>query len=409
MKRITVIEHEFLPIVKEQSQGQKALSFKHSEALQKLEQKLPSNAFSWIHQGVKFANYCGVISLGNLLIEILPKIHGKETEPGACRKALIRMLIKARKLKSQKSGMASIDMQKHSLLDVFILHFCDQLHAELMQGMIRSYVARKENINVLRGRLLAEQQFKHNLAHKERLFCQYDEMSSDNAHNQVIKHVLRLMLKLTAGVMARKQVVELLMRFDPISDVKVHLQMIDKLTFNRSTCRYEFIIQQCRWFIQGLYPDVLVGNNPCLSLLFDMNRLFELYVASVFRKIAWAAGLRMREQGPQKYMVRREDLSQEVFLMKPDMAFYDTNNNIVSIADAKWKILDEREKKLGIAQSDLYQMAAYSRRYGVDSLTLIYPKQQWLQNPIKLRLKGTETMLNIMPIDITSKNLSARI
>lgn len=401
MEAISVIEHESLPIVQKRLQDQKALSPEHVTALGKLERQLPPGAFSWGYRSVKFAHYCGVISLGNLSLEILPKIYGKETEPGDCRKALIKMLLKAKRLKVQRGGTANIALQKHVLLDVFILNFCDQLHAELMQGMIRCYVERNANLNVIRGRLRIEQQFKHNLAHKERLYCQYDELSTDNSHNQIIKYVLKLLLKVSTGVMARKQLSELLMRFDSIGDVAANLQMINNLSFDRSTCRYESVFKQCRWFMQGLHPDVLVGRDSCITLLFDMNRLFESYVANVLRKLAWADGKRMREQGPQKYMVRREDRDEQLFLMKPDIVFLDSKNRISSIADAKWKILDDREKKLGISQADLYQMAGYAMRYGTKQLALIYPKQKQLQNSIELQLQGSKVRVKIIPIDVT--------
>ncbi len=402
MNAITLIEHEVLPIVPERSRGQRALSVEHANALGKLEKQFPAKTFSWGHRSVKFSNYCGVISLGNLSLEILPKIYGKETEPGACRKALIKMLVKARRLKVQRGGTANIALQKQALLDVFILLFCEQLHAELLQGMIRYYVERNENLNVLRGRLRLEQQFKFNLSHRERMYCQYDELNADNPHNQVIKFVLRLMMKVSMGLMVRKHLNELLMRFDAIGDVNVDLHMIDSLSFNRSTCRYEHIFKQCRWFIQGLHPDVLVGCDPCITLLFDMNRLFESHVANIFRKLAWADGKRLREQGPQKYMVHRDDRNEQLFLMKPDMVFLDSDNRFVAIADAKWKILDDREKKLGISQSDLYQMAGYATRYRVDRLALIYPKQQWLQNSIDLQLQGTTSTLKVIPVDVTT-------
>lgn len=404
MESITLIEHEVLPIVIKRTRGQKALTVEEAAALGRLEEQFPPQTFSWGHRSVKFAQYCGVISLGKLSLEILPKIYGKETELGACRKALIKMLVKAKRLKAQRGGTADIALQKHALLDVFILHFCDQLHAELMQGMIRNYIERNENINVLRGRLRVEQQFKHNLAHKERLYCQYDELSVDNPHNQVIKCVLRMMLALSIGTMARKQLTELLMRFDAITDMKIDTQVIDSLTFNRFTCRYESIFMQCRWFLQGLHPDVLVGHDSCLTLLFDMNKLFETYVASIFRKLAWKEGLRLREQGPQKYMVRRDDRNEQLFLMKPDIVFLDTNNRFKAIADAKWKLLDDREKKLGISQADLYQMASYAMRYRVDRLALVYPKQQWLQNPVELQLQGTSSRLRVVPVDVSPQN-----
>lgn len=390
----------------ERGRGQKALSSKHAFALARLEKYLPAQTFSWAHNSVKFSQYCGVISLGNISLEILPKIYGKEREPGACRKALIKMLIKAKKLKVQTGGSANIALQKYSLLDVFIIHFCNQLRAELMQGMIRLYVEKNENLMVLRGRIRMEKQFKYNLAHEERLFCQYDELSDDNLHNQTIKYVLKILMKFAKGIDAKKQVTELLMRFDKISDIEVDLHILDNLKFDRTTCRYEPIFKQCRWFLEGLHPDVLVGKNPCITLLFDMNRLFESYVANIFRKQAWANGIRMQEQKPQKYMIRREDNENQIFLMKPDMTFHDSDKKIIAIADAKWKLLDTRDKKLGISQADLYQMSAYATRYGVNNLALVYPKQQWLQDIIELQIQNTLANIKVIPIDVISNSTS---
>lgn len=403
MEVLTVIEHESVPILRSRVRGQKALEHSHAEALVKLEGELPAKAWSWGNQAIKFGHYCGVISLGNLAVEILPKIYGVEVDVGASRYALIRMLAKARRLKLRRSGSAGIALQKHSLLDVFILNFCDQLHAQLMQGKIRRYIERNENLNVLRGRLRIEQQFKQNLAHRERLFCQYDELSEDNIHNQVLKYVMKVLRKMAIGNRAHLQVTELLMRFDSISDVAADTALLDSLSFDRSTARYESIFDQCRWFLEGLHPDVLAGKTTCISLLFDMNQLFEAYVAAELRKIAWGEGLRVREQGPRKYFARRHDTDEQIFMMKPDISFLDENNKVIAIADAKWKILDEGEKKSGISQADLYQMESYATRYRVNELYLVYPMQQKMTTTIKLALKGSGATVNILPFDVTAK------
>ncbi len=405
MEVLTILEHESIPVRASRQIGQRVLSQIHANALSKLEQKLPSKTWSWGHQSIKFGHYCGVISLGNLLIEILPKIYGIETDPGSSRQALVRMLAKARHLKLQKVGAAQIALQKHSLLDIFIISFCEQLHTQMMQGVIRQYIERCENLNVLRGRLRIELQFKHNLAHRERLFCQYDELSEDIPHNQVIKYVLRLLSKSALGVSASKQVNELRMHFDSISDITVDLSTIEQLSFDRSTARYKPVFEQCRWFVEGFNPDIMTGNASCISLLFNMNQLFESYVASELRKSAWSRGLKLREQGPQKYMARRLDTDAQVFLMKPDISLLDNQNRIVLIADAKWKILDESEKKLGVSQADLYQMESYGVRYQVKELALIYPMQQKLTNPVQIDFQSSGAKVTLFPYDITCRSL----
>ena len=406
---LTLLEHEAIPVVRSRRNGQKELEQKHADALEKLERKLPSKAWSWRNREVKFSHYCGVVSLGDVSIEILPKIYGAEVEVGSSRDALIRMLASARRLKLHKAGSAQTALQKHSLLDIFILHFCAQLHDQLRQGAIRKYVKREKNLNVLRGRLLTERQFKFNLARRERLFCRYDELSEDNLYNQTLKFVLEVLMRTAKGNRAVQEVSGLFMRFDPISDRRINVRGLDSLNFDRLTERYESIFQWCRCFLEGYYPDILGKGKSCLSILFDMNWLFEAYVGTQLRRDARSKHLRIREQGPQRYFATRRysDMSHKpVFWMKPDISLMDKEENILCIADAKWKILDEGEKDLGITQADMYQMGSYASVYGVKSLALIYPMQKKLTKPITLTLEGSGATLHVLPVDLSKKKIT---
>ena len=385
---VSCLEHEALRVVPHRVAGERALSERHAELLARLEKTLPLGTFTRGHHTIKWAQYCGVIQLDDLTLEILPKIYGKESDPGACRLALVKMLEKARLLQSHRIGQADIHVQRHTLLDVFILQFCDELQQQLVQGKIREYVSREENLPVVRGRLLVSQQFKYNLAHRERLFCRYDELSEDILLNRIIRYTLRLLLPMSKSGVARKAVTEQLMAFDGVEDEVITLEAFNRLNQNRHTNRYQNIIAQCRMFIAGLSPDVFHGKAQACSLLFDMNKLFESWVAAMLRKPAWQQGLKLREQGPRKYLAYREDLGRDVFQMKPDIALLNHANEVVFIADAKWKLLNAEEAKLGIAQPDLYQLQAYASRYGVSTLALYFPAQRGLQECHRLQIQG---------------------
>ena len=90
--------------------------------------------------------------------------------------------------------------------------------------------------------------------------------------------------------------------------------------------------------------------------------------------------------------------------MKPDISFVDKKNQVVMIADTKWKMLDEGEKNLGISQADMYQMGSYASRYGVKYLALLYPMQEKLTEPAYMTLEGTEATLLVQPVDISERN-----
>ena len=92
--------------------------------------------------------------------------------------------------------------------------------------------------------------------------------------------------------------------------------------------------------------------------------------------------------------------------MKPDISFIDHTGKVVLIVDAKWKLLDFTEAKLGISQTDLYQMQAYANRYEVENLMLVYPAQKSLRDQYVLDIRGgNPSSLNILTIGINDVEL----
>jgi 5-methylcytosine-specific restriction enzyme subunit McrC len=369
---IQVREHENLKIGS-RDPLHKVLSEDQAHALKELEATLPKGVMRWGHRSVKFRQYCGVIALGADSIEILPKIHGRETDPGISRQILVKMLYAARELTPSLHGAANIDLQKHHLLDVFINHFCGLLYEQIHKGLVKVYVENEANLPVVRGRMLVGRQFKVNLAHNERVFCVYDELQEDNAYNQAIKATLRLLYSVARASRLRQKLTELLFIFDDIQDLRVTASDVRGLPRNRLVSRYEEIFRLCEWFLSGVSPDVVVGKNPAVALLFDMNRVFEAFIASRMRKVVQGFGNKLRAQGPQRYLGEEQDSQKKLFLLRPDMSVLDCGGQIVFIADTKWKLLDASDSKYGVSQTDIYQMLAYGTQYNCQRLALVYP------------------------------------
>lgn len=384
---LSVIEHSSLPIIAERSNTQFALGIHHARLLKKLAPSLPAGTFSWGHQSVRFAQFCGVIQLDDLTLEILPKIHGKEECPESCRVALVQMLHTARIMRIHKGAQAGIDTQQRSLLDIFIQHFCHDLQTQTLQGKLRNYIEQEENLSVMRGRLVIPLHIRHNLVHKERLYCRFDEFSENMLLNQIIRFTLLLLIPWTRSRKTKKQLTELLMHFDGISDVPITLQSFKLLKIDRVTQRFQPVIEQCRLFIAAIKPDILAGNTPLFSLLFDMNRLFEAWVAEKLKPWAHQKGWHLHTQGPRTYLaLKGGELPQ--FQMRPDLAFVDESGKPQLIADTKWKLLNENDRRIGVSSSDIYQIYAYAGRYGVTHLQLIYPAQAGLLTNYDFTLQG---------------------
>ena len=406
---LTCLEHDSIPIVPLRRSDKKEISVSHSSQIENLiaNKLLPSGIVSWGRNSIKLSQFCGVLQLSNLTIEILPKIYGEDVSVGiSSRDALIRMLKDCGYLKLHRSTQANIRHQPHTILDVFILAFCEELSVQIARGLISRYVEKEENLNVLRGKLLTGMQLKQNFVHQERMYCRYDELSEDTMINRIIKFTLQILSTMAHSVFTKKRVDELVVRFNAVSDVVISRQTTYPV-LDRTSTRYKNILDQCKLFIQEYNPDVVAGRGRAFAFLFNMNQLFESWIVAKLRPIAREQGIALRSQGPIKNFGSWQEFGgeKEVFQMKPDISLLEVNDNVSSIADAKWKILNQDEYKMNISQSDLYQMQSYANRYNVSSLKLFYPKQNAFTEIKKMKILGSHnSALEIIPIDIANPN-----
>lgn len=404
MNVVSVVEHESLPIRDRIANGG-TLSKATADALLQMEPRLPPGTLRWDYRSVRFQQNCGVIRVGDTVIEILPKIYGLEERPGACRESLVRMLRDAGLVRTHSGTAGPIAYQRHTLLDVFISLFCRRLQAEARNGLIHTYVGLEDDLPVLRGRLLVDAQLKSNAAHPERLRCRYDEFTRDNAFNQLLRYTLGILMPLCTSLEVRRQISNTLLHFEGVRARTFARSEAHALRLSRLHHRFSDIFDSARRFIDGLFPDVVAGKATCFTMLFDMNRLFESYTAAAVRHVCHKSGRRVWMQGPQKYFATRKETGTNVFLLKPDITIGRGQGEVQFVADAKWKILAQTEHNLDMAQGDLYQLAAYASRYGVQHAIIFYPRQRGLTRPAHIEFIGSTNIVMVVPVDVTQKDV----
>jgi 5-methylcytosine-specific restriction enzyme subunit McrC len=335
---------------------------------------LPMNTIEWQRERFRFRGVCGVLTLDDLTLEVLPKIHGTERNPGKARELLIRMISAVDGFNLRKTGEAFLNLQAHTFLDVFILSFIDTLEALVKRGMQHSYVRREENLTSVRGKILLAHQIKVNCLNRGRVFCAFDEFITDNPLNRIIKATLALLSRVARSHEARGGIDRLSAIFADVSYEVPSEATWQSVSVDRTTAHWTEILTQCRWFLSGLSPDVVGGSAKSCGLLFDMNDLFEKYVA-VELKRALAEEFEVLAQRPQKKLLRRLSDERSIFYMKPDI-FLQPRDSVLTpaILDTKWKRLKPELANMGISEEDLYQVYTYAGSYKVSSVGLLYPR-----------------------------------
>ena len=250
--------------------------------------------------------------------------------------------------------------------------------------MIKKYHKVSQNRTSLKGKLLFSQNIKHNLVHKERFFTQAAEYDKLNVWNEMIYAALGVVFQVTSNGLIRSRAKELELYFPDWHKRTFTQGDFDRLIYDRKSEGYRDAIELAKLILLKLNPQIQSGSTSVVAIFFDMNSLFERYVAKVLDKKIQLQGLEsslyIKMQGPQQDLLVKKDVDEvveKVFRLKPDMVVGKrpiSAKNYVAILDTKWKSLDDSEKKMGVSQADLYQLYTYAGEYEFQSVALIYPK-----------------------------------
>lgn len=328
-------------------------------------------------KGLRARGVVGVIAAQGCAVEILPKIDfpGKDgvEATGSIRRRLVHMLAVALDLKIDAGQFARLDWQRETLLEILIRLFSEKLIDAVRHGMPRRYVEQSGDLPVLRGRLDVQRQFTILAAEPSRLACRFDALTADIALNQIMKAAVVRLTRVARTASNQRRLRELAFAYAEIADMPTSTLNWDLVVLDRTNNRWRQLLSLARLLIGGRFQTTSAGGSDGFSLLFEMNTLFEEYVARMLKRAMVGTDLRVVTQGGRLYCLETDN-RRGLFQTRPDI-LVKRGDDVVQIIDTKWKRIAIRvdDPKQGVSQSDVYQMMAYGQLYKCDRLTLLYP------------------------------------
>lgn len=357
MSVIKVFEFERLSV------DQKGFTTSHFDALVRFNEKNKNKYFTVVHKGIKFSNYVGVIQVGSLTLEILPKAD-RETSPDDNLKSkwhtvLVEMLKTCRLLNLESLTDASLMTSKTNLLDIYLNLFLNECEKLMREGLIKKYRHETKNVTALKGAMQFSGQIKYNLIHKERFYTKHQTYDFNNIINQILYRAIGVCgtISSTNTIVSKSKVLQLY--FPEMTDKSITIKDFQKIKFDRKTVRYEKAIALAKLILMNYNPDLRNGDLNVLALLFDMNKLFEEYVFRVLK----------RSEDLFNYSVQRQNSKNfwESKTIRPDIVLI--KNGKKYILDTKWKILESAVP----SDADLKQMYVYNLYFNSEKSILLYP------------------------------------
>ena len=383
MSVLSVSEHTEIPVSERfsASADSPSISPRHVRALDRFNAAMRRRRgippFELGYRSVRSRQHCGVVALGKEAIEILPKVdsNGSVESNESARIRLLGMLAFTRKLPIHQAEAARLARQPQVLLEVVIRLFCNRALDLVRTGLLHRYEAQADNLRVLRGKLVLPVHLSRNIAHRERMYCAYDEFTPDNTANRVVKQAARRIEQVTSSFSIQGMLRELHYCLDEVSDCAVTIDEFRAIPRDRSTEAYRDVLELAGMILFGPFPDVVSGQTNQVAFLFDMNRLFEEFVGRHMMRLADPLELEVSLQGPSRWLGRdilQGSADEECFRLKPDITLR-RDDQFVGVVDTKWKALRSANPREDVSEADVYQMLAYMTRYGCEAGALLFP------------------------------------
>lgn len=377
MAVIKVFEHEKLTIHPDDLE--RSITPDQFEKLCQFNDRNDNKYFTVIRNGIKFSQYVGVIRIGNLTIEILPKADKQvlrnksdfESTSKTWQSVLLKMLAISGELELETVSEASL-RKRTNLLDLYFEIYLSELDKLLRRGLSKKYRSNSANVKALKGRLEFAAHIRQNLVHSERFFTTHQHFDHDHLLNQILLRGLQILSTIADSTHLQDKIKKLLFYFPEISQQPINCASFDNIRLTRKTKDYEKALRIAKMLILNYSPDISKGDENLLALLFDMNKLWEKYIYKKMKSL---------ENEAFTVSYQDTDLFWENKRIYPDIVIKQYNHDLrpddappgaweTTIIDTKWKLIEANKP----SDDDLKQMYVYNMYWNSPKSILLYPQ-----------------------------------
>lgn len=263
----------------------------------------------------------------------------------------------------KQSNYESVSSEEFEMVqDLFAAILAKGVAKQVKQGLYREYVTKHETLSIVRGKLDMQKTIRNRIQRKQKLTCEFDELSENNLLNQILKTTMHYLVR-DRGVSQKNKVAlhKLLVFFDGISLLDPLSVEWGRLHYQRNNRNYEMLMNICYFVLEGMLQTTEKGEYKMAAFSDEhMARLYEKFILEYYRQHhtylteAKAAQVKWNLTGENN-----EAMIRFLPVMQTDI-FLRLNEKIL-ILDAKYygKTLQKQFDKYTLHSANVYQIFAY--------------------------------------------------
>jgi len=341
-----------------------------------------------IRDGIKLQNYIGTIIFRGEQLNIFPKIFKNDEDDYDTEDLQMDDLINnlviwlgyCDRLNFPFVTMRGELSGTENLLELFITIYVHYAQAAINRQRYYQYEDVTESSSFVKGRIDFRDYAirKYPSGQHQRMEYTYSSFVFDNELNRIIKCTCSLLLNLTQQRANKEILRSLLVKLGDVASVNCLPYDCDSVHLSALHKNYRVILSMSKMFLLNRVSSYNMGITDTFCFLFPAEVLFEGFIGGFLREMLEGEA-KVITQASDQYLadlVVDGEYVSSAFLLREDI-LVETDDSIF-ILDTKYKEIDRFEKikenkKLGISDNDMKQMAVYAAKRGAKRLYLLYP------------------------------------
>lgn len=246
--------------------------------------------------------------------------------------------------------------------DLFAAILSRGVAKQLKQGLHREYVTKNETLSVMRGKLDMPETIRNRIQRKQKLGCEFDELSEDNLFNQILKTTMHYLVRdYSVSNTYKSELNKELLFFDGVRLVEPSQIEWSRLHYQRNNKNYEMLLNICYFVLDGMLQTTEEGDYRMAAFSDErMSALYEKFILEYYRYhhtyLSEAKAAQVKWD-----LVGENDQSMIRFLPQMQTDIFLRLKERILIIDAKYygKTLQKHHDKYSLHSGNLYQIFTY--------------------------------------------------
>lgn len=341
-----------------------------------------------VKDGIRTQNYIGTIVFKGEQLNIFPKVFKEDEDDNDTDRLqtddlinnLVTWLGYCDRLNFPFVTMRGELSSTENLLELFITIYAHYVQAAINRQRFYRYEEMIESGSFVKGHIDFTDYAicKYPSGQHQEMQYIYSNFVFDNALNRIIKSTCIMLLNLTKQNPSREILRKLLMKLGEVSTVNSMPYDCDTVHLSALHKKYDIILSMSKMFLLNKENSYSMGMTNSFCFLFPAEVLFEGFIGGFLRELLTGKA-EVTTQASDQYLadlVVDGEYVSSAFLLREDILV--KTDDSIFVLDTKYKEIDRFEnirenKKLGISDNDMKQMAVYAVRRGARRLFLLYP------------------------------------